>query len=212
MEITCNNETLVLSKHRAVFWPRKQVLFLSDMHLGKTGYFRSQGIPIPSTVMTGDLRRLSVLIETYQPQTIVVAGDMFHHDYNADIHIFKQWRASYFGTDFVLVPGNHDKLMNIDYDALDIRLTEKKYIIEPFLITHQHAGDRENGFVISGHIHPGYIITGKARQSSRMSCFIVSDHYMILPAFSFFTGLYTGYEVSPSNKYYLIGNDTIFCL
>jgi len=212
MEITCNNETLILSKHRAVFWPRKQVLFLADMHLGKTGYFRSQGIPIPSTVMTGDLQRLSALIETYQPRTIVVAGDMFHHDYNTDIDIFKQWRASCADIDLVLVPGNHDRLMKIDYHDLGICLTEKSYMMEPFLITHHHTKNSESGFVISGHIHPGYIITGKARQSCRMACFIVSQQHMVLPAFSAFTGLYTGYDISPSNKYYLIGNDTIFCV
>ncbi|MGC4235835.1 MAG: ligase-associated DNA damage response endonuclease PdeM [Niabella sp.] len=212
MEIICNNELLVLLIERAIYWPRKQVLFLADMHLGKTGYFRSRGIPIPSTVMTDDLKRLAVLIEIYQPRTIVVAGDMFHHDYNADIHLFKQWRASHTDIDFVLVPGNHDKLMNIDYQDLGICLTEKNYMMEPFLITHHHAKDRGNGFVISGHIHPGYIITGKARQSYRMACFIVSEHRMVLPAFSAFTGLYTGYEVSPSDTYYLIGNDTIFCV
>ncbi len=212
MEITCNNEALILSKHRAIHWPRKQVLFLADMHLGKTGYFRSRGIPIPSTVMTDDLKRLTVLIETYQPRTIVVAGDMFHHDYNADIHLFKQWRASFADIDFVLVPGNHDKLMHIDYEALGIRLTGKNHVMEPFVITHQHAGNIENGFVISGHIHPGYIITGKARQSHRMACFIVSERRMVLPAFSAFTGLYTGYEVSPSDTYYLIGSNTIFCV
>ncbi|MCH5717444.1 metallophosphoesterase [Niabella hibiscisoli] len=98
---------------------------LADMHLGKTGYFRSKGIPIPATVMDADLQRLSLLIDTYQPETIVVAGDMFHHDYNADIDYFAAWRQRYNTTGFVLVPGNHDKLLNIDYQALNIKLTEK---------------------------------------------------------------------------------------
>ncbi|HMR84042.1 MAG TPA: ligase-associated DNA damage response endonuclease PdeM [Niabella sp.] len=212
MEIICNKELLVLLVERAIYWPRKQVLFLADMHLGKTGYFRSRGIPIPSTVMTDDLKRLAMLIETYQPRTIIVAGDMFHHDYNADIHLFKQWRESFADIDFVLVPGNHDKLMHINYEALGIRLTGKDHVMEPFFITHHDMKDSENGFVISGHIHPGYIITGKARQSYRMPCFIVSAHRMVLPAFSAFTGLYTGYDISPSDKYYLIGNETIFCI
>lgn len=212
MEIICNNELLVLSVERAVYWPREQVLFLADMHLGKTGYFRSQGIPIPSTVMTGDLKRLAGLIETHKPRIVIVAGDMFHHDYNADINIFKQWRTSYADTDFVLVPGNHDQLMHIDYEALGIRLAEKNHVIEPFVITHHQTGSMNQGFVISGHIHPGYIISGKARQSYRMACFIVSERRIVLPAFSAFTGLYTGYEVLPSDKYYLIGNETIFCM
>lgn len=209
MEIIVQNEMLILSALRAVYWPRKKALILADMHLGKTGYFRSKGIPIPSAVLAGDLQRLSLLIDTYQPEVVVVAGDMFHHDYNADIDYFHTWRQLYNDVAFLLVPGNHDKLLNIDYLALDIQLTEKKHWLEPFTIVHE-PGKNAGTFMISGHIHPGYTMAGRARQSLRLPCFIVGARQMILPAFSLFTGLYTGHQATEANSYYLIGNDAIF--
>lgn len=211
MEIICNNELLILSADRAIYWPRKKTLILADMHLGKTGYFRARGIQIPATVMNDDLHRLSGLIEAFQPEKIIIAGDMFHHDYNADIALFKKWRDAHVNTVFMLVPGNHDKLLNIDYQDLDIRVTPKIFSAEPFVITHQPS-ENPLQFEINGHVHPGYIMAGKARQSLRLPCFVITEKQIILPAFSLFTGLYTGYAVSPSNKYYLIGKGTIFCI
>lgn len=209
MEIIVQNEMLILSPLRAIYWPGRRALIVADMHLGKTGYFRSKGIPIPSTVMSDDLQRLSLLIGTYQPETIIVAGDMFHHDYNADIDYFARWRQQYTGLEMLLVPGNHDKLLKIDYQALNIKLTEKKHRLEPFTIVHE-PGKTSDHFMISGHIHPGYAMAGRARQVLRLPCFIIGHHQIVLPAFSLFTGLYTSYKSAGSDSYYLIGKDTVF--
>lgn len=209
MEIIVQNEVLILSALRAIYWPRQKALILADMHLGKTGYFRSRGIAIPSTVLADDLQRLSLLIDTYQPERIVVAGDMFHHDYNADINYFANWRQQHSAIELVLVPGNHDKLLNIDYQALNIKLTEKKHWLEPFTIIHEPAKSSDT-FMISGHIHPGYTMAGRARQTLKLPCFIVGHQQIVLPAFSLFTGLYTGHQNIETNCYYLIGNDSIF--
>lgn len=212
MEIICNNEILYLSPLRAIYWAREKLLLLADLHLGKTGYFRSAGIPIPSTVMVDDLKRLSNLIEIHQPHKIIIAGDMFHHRLNADIDVFKQWRNHYASINFILVPGNHDQLLSINYHQLDIHLTSKEYLVTPFLITHQLSDKKETPFTIAGHVHPGYKMVGRARQSLRLPCFIVSSHHIILPAFSNFTGLYTGYESDRDNRYYVIVNNQVCCV
>jgi len=178
------------------------------MHLGKTGYFRSNGIPIPSTVMQSDLQRLSVLIQTYQPEKIIVAGDMFHHDYNADMAIFKAWRNRYAPIEIKLVPGNHDLLADIDYQDLNIRVTPDVYIEEPFVVRH-HPSENPSQFEINGHLHPGYILSGKARQVLRLPCFVVTPHQIILPAFSLFTGLYMGYKPHSLAHHFIIVNDEV---
>lgn len=210
MEVICNKELLVLLTERAIFWPSRQVLILADMHLGKSGYFRSNGIQIPSTIMLDDLKRLSYLIERYRPKEVLVTGDMFHHNYNADINLFKKWRQNYLDVDFILVPGNHDKLLKIDYEELNIQLRPSQFSVPPFIFLHEAAVHKQQVFTISGHLHPGYIIEGRAKQSLRMPCFIVSEQHIILPAFSRFTGLYTGYEKSPNHNYYLIADNKIF--
>ena len=207
MEIKWNNEILWLSPLRAIFWPRKKVLFIADMHLGKTGYFRNNGIQIPSTVLEDDLKRLSLLIQTHQPETVIVAGDMFHHSMNADTNIFKQWRKSLNGIDLLLVPGNHDKLLDIDYQSLGIVVVNKTFELAPFIISHQPA-EKQQGLLICGHVHPGFTMAGKAKQSLRLPCFVVSPTQIILPAFSAFTGLFTRHNFADSNCY-LIANDLV---
>lgn len=209
-QIICNNETLILSHCRAVYWPAQKALLLADMHLGKSGYFRSQGIAIPSTVMMDDLKRLSHLIHTHQPQKIIVAGDMFHHNYNADIEIFCQWRQQYAHIQIILVPGNHDKLLQIDYKKLGIEITDREFIYHPFTIIHHMKTSPDGAFTISGHVHPGYMLQGRARQQLRLPCYIVSSKHLLLPAFSAFTGLYTGYETPDENSYYVIGNEKVY--
>lgn len=210
MEIICNNEVLILSPLRAAYWPKKRTLFLADLHLGKTGYFRSHGIPIPSTVLHDDLKRLGKLIETYKAQKLIIAGDMFHHDLNTDINIFQQWREYYADISFILVPGNHDKLLHINYEQLDIQITSKEFVAAPFFITHELPEPDNNRFIIAGHLHPGYQLIGKARQSLRLPCFVVSSHHLILPAFSTFTGLFTGYKNRNNTRYYVIGNESVY--
>lgn len=210
MEIICNNELLVLSVKRAIFWPRKKILILADLHLGKTGYFRSKGIPIPSTILWDDLKRISILIQTYQPKEIIVAGDMFHHGYNSDIKIFRQWRQNHLGINIVLVPGNHDKQLPIEYDSLGIQVTPDVHMHDAFTIVHQlPKAPSMQSFFISGHIHPGYKMEGRARQSMRLPCFIVAKTYIVLPAFSAFTGLDTSQHEEEGYNYFLIAGEKI---
>ena len=211
-EIIFGGQELVLSPLRALFWRNEQSLVIADMHLGKTAYFRNKGIPIPSDVMAADLERLSLLIEKFSPQQIIVVGDMFHHDFNADIHCFSEWRKTYQDISFLLVPGNHDKLLDIDYVRLNILLTVKEYNRPPLLFVHENAKSGQQPFTISGHLHPGFLLQGNARRSLRLPCFITSPHHIVLPAFSLFTGLFTGYPKNGDHNYYVIGGDKIFCV
>ncbi|WP_346238113.1 ligase-associated DNA damage response endonuclease PdeM [Niabella insulamsoli] len=209
MEVFCSNERLILSHHRAAYWPAQQTVFIADLHLGKTGYFRSRGIAIPSSVMASDLERLDEVVRLYQPEQVVIAGDMFHHNYNADIDVFKTWRASKKNIRFLLVPGNHDRLLKIDYQQLGIITTNATHFLDPFTVIHEPQ-QRPGVFAISGHLHPGYLLAGRARQSIKLPCFVVRHDQLILPAFSAFTGLYTGYAAQDGDKYYLIGEHSIY--
>jgi len=201
-------QPLVLSAGRAAYWPAEKMLILSDLHLGKTGYFRSHGIPVSSGVLTDDLRRLADLIREFKPEQVLVTGDMFHHRFNNDILLFKSWRQSYPALPFLLVPGNHDRHMDIDYAELDITVTPETYECGGFHFIHEMRNTHADRFTISGHVHPGYRISGKAKQSLSLPCFIRSGHHLILPAFSQFTGLYTG--ASAGHTCYVISDNKLF--
>ncbi|MGJ7033864.1 ligase-associated DNA damage response endonuclease PdeM [Niabella hirudinis] len=200
--------SLVLSAARAVYWPAEKMLILSDLHLGKTGYFRLHGIPVSTGVMQDDLKRLAALIELFKPEQVLVAGDMFHHRFNNDVHLFKDWRQSYKELSFLLVPGNHDRHLDIGYADLNITLTPEKYECGVIGFVHEMQEADPGRLTISGHLHPGYMISGKAKQLLCLPCFIKGSHHLVLPAFSQFTGLYT--RASAGHTCYVISENKLF--
>ncbi|MBC7615612.1 MAG: phosphoesterase, partial [Pedobacter sp.] len=85
MTITIREENFILAKERALFLPKQQLLAISDLHLGKSAHFRKAGVQVPSTLAKQDLQRLSLIIDRYEPQVLLINGDMFHHELNSDV-------------------------------------------------------------------------------------------------------------------------------
>lgn len=179
------------------------------MHLGKTAHFRQFGIPVPSSLLDADLDRLTSLIATFQPKQLIVVGDMFHKDINHDISIFTAWRHTFEGLKVLLVQGNHDKLKTLQYLGMGIELYKPNLCLPPFQFIHEHKEDHKSYFSISGHIHPGVLLRGSARQALKLSCFAVNNNQLVLPAFSLFTGLDTQYCMDECD-FYAIAEDTVF--
>lgn len=189
MRIDCSGEELTLDRERAIYWAARKMLIVSDLHIGKSAHFRISGIQVPDTVGHMDLQRLSRLIQEYIPDTLLITGDMFHNNINSDAHAFIEWRTAYPQLNIILVKGNHDELKTEDYEALDIIVHQKELLIFPFRFIHDKPKIFDEYYNISGHIHPGVILYGKARQRIKLPCFYFGDHCAVLPAFSVFTGL-----------------------
>lgn len=197
MTITSHGEELILDKERALYLSQHKLLAISDLHLGKSAHFRQAGLQVPSTIAEDDLHRLALLIEKYNPNTLLINGDMFHHGLNADIDEFASWRKKYKELNFLLVKGNHDKLAHADYTAMGIEIHEPSFCLGPFCFIHDAPKcTEEELYPISGHIHPGVSIVGKAKQRLKFPCFYFGSEYAVLPAFSLFTGLYNIYPKS----------------
>lgn len=190
MTINIKGEEIILDRERAIFLTNEKLLAISDLHLGKAAHFRKAGIQVPSTLAQSDLQRLEKLIEKYQPKTLLINGDMFHHGHNTDIDNFELWKQQQQQLEFVLVKGNHDKLEEQHYQRLDIKLYEPSYCTAKFCFIHDSLDcEEEELYPISGHIHPGIALVGKAKQRLHFPCFYFGSEYAVLPAFSTFTGL-----------------------
>ncbi len=191
LTLTIKNQTLLLSPDRAIFWQEQQALILSDLHIGKGGHFRKAGIPISGQVQDGDLQRLSSLVKQFDPKKIIVVGDMFHSHENKDLEKFREWREAQTGLEVTLVKGNHDILKKEKYGELGVELVPDGYSLDGFVFSHHPSeNDHETGFTFSGHLHPGVMVSGQGRQRLRLPCFWFSESWMVLPAFSAFTGLF----------------------
>lgn len=187
--VECCREILILNKERAIYWEREKMLIISDLHIGKSAHFRKSGIQVPGTVGQTDLQRLTALIYEYTPDILLVTGDMFHNNINSDANAFLEWRKGYSALKVILVKGNHDALKNEDYEALGIEVHTKELLRAPFRFIHDKPKDFDEYYNVTGHIHPGVVIYGKARQQLKFPCFYFSTHCLVMPAFSVFTGL-----------------------
>lgn len=209
MTISCSGEELILRKERAIYWEKKKMLIISDLHLGKSAHFRKYGIQVPATIGLTDLQRLSTLVAEFSPEILLITGDMFHHKVNSDIAAFATWRNNLPSLRLLLIKGNHDTLLKAEYKALGIEVFEQEMISAPFRFIHHQPETADSYYNISGHIHPGVSIYGKARQQLHLPCFYFGKNTAILPAFSAFTGL-SMIRGAEGDRFYAITPTRIF--
>lgn len=188
-----SDQTLWLSPEKSIFWEEEKALILADLHLGKTGHFRKAGIAVPQTIFKEDMQRLVSLIQFFKPEQLIIVGDMFHSESNKELELFSKWRNDFSALAFNLIKGNHDVLKNQWYIDAAITLYAEELEVNNFVFRHDydaHSGIKRNGdkYLFSGHIHPGIVIRGMAKQALRFSCFHFAEEYCTLPAFSRFTG------------------------
>ena len=184
-------ESFLLHPSRCLYWEKEKALILSDLHLGKTGHFRKEGIAVPQQVYREDLHRLFEVILFFQPKEVLLVGDLFHSKANKEWEWFAKWRNDFSATDFTLILGNHDKLpAGI---AEQMKLTVVNELIKNNLLLVHNPEDFDTSSAdikgkICGHIHPAIILPTGLRQSARLPCFHFSQTNCTLPAFSLFTG------------------------
>lgn len=205
--IEIENEVLELHPLKAVFWRRKKILILSDIHFGRVNHFRKEGIAIPNVAKEKDYQNLAHLLTFYKPKQLYIIGDLFHSDKNKEWEVLRKLRSNYLEVNWVLVAGNHDTSTLKLYQDLDI---EVKLSLEenPFFFSHEP--EKKDGFyVISGHLHPGVILKGAGKQRMRMQCFYFSDKNAILPAFGDLTGSFIIEPTKADQVYVTSGKEVI---
>ena len=210
-KIEIRGEDMQLTNLRAIYWKREKALILSDLHIGKTAHFRKYGIPVTDKVFQRDLEHLKLLFEKYNPLKMIVVGDLYHAESNNDTEFFAEWLSTYKGLEVVLIKGNHDRILWKNIEGIKFESTEF-LDLSPFRFIHNplHKSDT-SFFMISGHIHPGVLIKGRAKQKIKLPCYQLNEHKLILPAFSRFTGLNMASQ-SSEDVHYAITEDNIFKL
>ena len=209
-----NNQTFWLCSDRCIFWEDQKSLILSDLHLGKSGYFRKSGIAVPQNVYKEDLQRLFSLIQYFNPVQLLIVGDLFHSHANKEMELFTKWRKDLAYLSIQLIKGNHDILTKKFYSNSEILTTSGKLAINDFCFTHDimlscQTDKNKPVYTFSGHIHPGIKIRGIGKQSLTFPCFYFGETYAVLPAFSRFTGL-SKMEIKPKDKIFAIAENQIF--
>ena len=204
-----NKNTFWVSPERSLFWEEESTLIIADMHLGKSGHFRKAGIAIPQSIYKADLQRLISQLYLFKVERLIIVGDFTHSTANKELDLFIRWRKDFSLLHIDLVKGNHDILEDSWYKEADIKVSNKKLKIGPFLFIHdlslhQNLTEKEKQqYTFTGHMHPAINIKGQGKQSLRFPCFYFARNYCVLPAFSRFTGTF---KVTPEK------GETVFAL
>lgn len=196
--VSIEHQRFWLLPEKAIYWPKKKILMLADLHIGKAGHFRKHGIPVPGRLNRSNLNSLTALIEDLNPSQLVILGDLFHSRINKEWNDFIEWRKKYPSMEVNLVIGNHDVLAKPEYHSGYINLF-KRLNLGPFLIVHNISdiSNHDDRYVLGGHIHPAVKLKGNGKQSIKLPCFYFGSRYGVLPAFGRFTGTHV---IKPKEK------------
>ena len=210
-------EEFVLSSDRVLYYPSENALILSDIHLGKAGHFRKNGIPVPIQINQDNLDRLDSCIQKLNPKKLIFLGDLFHSESNSEWDDFRDWRSGHSARSMTLVLGNHELYSAQKYEGLGLEVANwidingLRLQHEPENTQSRPFNGNSNPASISGHLHPGVKLAGKGRQSLILPCFAHYEHQLILPAFGTFTGLHL-ITIKEAQQLYAIAEDELITL
>lgn len=191
MKIEIKGCAFTLLHEKALYKHEGQILIIADVHLGKARHFRKAGIAIPTISQQGDYTNLERLFRKTNPSEVYFLGDLFHSTVNHDWQHFCELIALFPSIKFTLIRGNHDLIHNRQFGQICVEVVDE-IVNGDFIYTHEPLEPVPDGKInIAGHIHPGFVLSGGARESIKLPCFYATPEHIILPAFGVLTGLYS---------------------
>ncbi len=211
------DQVLNLLAERAAYWPGQRMLLVADAHFGKAATFRARGVPVPHGTTADNLARLDTLMARWDIRQIVFLGDFLHAreaQARPTIAALAQWRARHAHVAMTLVRGNHDSHAGDPPAHLMIDVVDESWTVGPFSMRH-HPEPCERGYVLAGHLHPGYRIGGRAGDGVRLPCFWfgceAGSRVGVLPAFGAFTGTWM-VDALPDDRVFVVAPDAVHAI
>ncbi len=123
------------------------------------------------------------------------------------LQMMSDWRRLFPELKMELIRGNHDRSAGDPPSDWQIVCHHEPYVINPFSLRHEPDNDL-NRPAMAGHLHPTVRLSGRARDSMKLPCFLVRGQTLILPAFSeFVDGAIQ--KVAASDRVFAICNDAV---
>lgn len=198
----------VLDASGALYWPARNSVIISDVHLGKIAHFRKHGTALPSDAQFENYSRLSRLIARFSPEQVLIIGDLFHSTLNSEWPVFEQFIRSH-QIGYKLIVGNHDIIDPSRFSALDIEVSDKLNLDN---ILFSHFPDHHSPiYRISGHLHPAIRLKIGSSERRTLKCFYTKNNQLVLPSFGYFTGN-ARIKRSEVDQVYVIAEDQVIAI
>jgi DNA ligase-associated metallophosphoesterase len=189
MEAIVAGETLIIHPDRAAYWVGGRSLIVADVHLGKAAAFRALHVPVPDGTTRANLSRLSVLVDYFGADRLLILGDLWHDRLGRSdeaLENLREWTES-ISAEIVLIEGNHDRKAGPLPENYRIRTVTEPWVEGAFALRHYPVAT-QGAYTLSGHIHPSVVLRGRGRQVLQTPCFWFGQEVGVLPAFGEFTG------------------------
>lgn len=205
--------SLQLFPQRAAFDPALRLLLLADVHFGKAVTFRRLGVPVPSGTTAEALARIDALLQATGATRVVVLGDLLHARgalAPGTLATLRSWRSANAGLQWTLVRGNHDRHAGDPPPDLAVEVVDGPLRLGPWALVHEPQAV-PGAYALAGHVHPGVVLGGRARDRLRLPCFHFGAGLGVLPAFGGFTGLHV-LARSPGDRVFAIADERVVAL
>lgn len=168
-----------------LWWADERLLVVADLHLEKGSSLARRGQLLPPYDTVETLARLTLIVDRYDPATIVALGDSFH-DENGAARMVAGQRATLArlqrGRTWIWLAGNHDPNAPEGLDGEHLGTLA----IGRIVFRHEPSASPATG-EIAGHLHPAARVSGRGR-SVRRRCFVGDGQRLIVPAFGAYAG------------------------
>lgn len=181
-----------LSADYAVYIENEGILAIADLHLGSEASLQVEHVAIPRFQLGVMLPRLESLIETYEPEKVIINGDL-KHEFSRNIG--QEWdeveelvRYLTDRTELVIVRGNHDNYLKTILARSGVEMADSFRTHDgriEFLHGHKSPGPWD-GFRIYAHEHPSIKLRDDIGALISLPCFLYdsANNYLLMPAFS----------------------------
>lgn len=183
---------------KTVFFPRKGILAIGDLHLGYDKMLKNQGINLAFNQLEETKNELEWTIKRikslYKLKKIVLLGDIKHHfkfekqelkDLNEFLKFLERFLKK---EDIILIKGNHDTFTLKNYKLQDFYIDKEIAFIHGHKKFSEVFENKKIKTIIMGHIHPAILLKDKhSIKREKYKCFLVgkfkSKKIIILPSF-----------------------------
>jgi DNA ligase-associated metallophosphoesterase len=171
-------KNVLLDGRLALFHEREKWLAVADLHFGYELSQRAAGNLYPLWGMDASDARLIALLQDYEPERLIILGDLVHDRAASDEAQALLKRARKL-CEVIVIAGNHDRQLGKKFEFVDSWQTRR------FYFHHGHCAVEPSARIqIVGHHHPAGTISDGAGLHLKLPAFVKQQKCWIMPAFS----------------------------
>ncbi|HLR00184.1 MAG TPA: hypothetical protein VK102_07385 [Sphingobacterium sp.] len=205
--IKVKNIPIHLLTKRAAYLPSYKTMAVSDWHLNKLDDNTEYGKKSVDFDKE-ELDQFGELVDEYEPQRVVLLGNTFHPNWDADWQLLYDFAEKYTDIEFVFTQKDYPKEIAQKFGRLPNFRFVLQYILDHKICFSYNLDvlTSEDFLCIAGGELPGCIVSGSGGQMYRMPCFKVSNNVLVMPSYGKWTSLNILKKEKNTRLYAILGD------